>query len=966
MKLQDFRIRPGWTAAGRNSASGGSNCGVQASARVSLLARLRGFLARLAQRTGSASPAVARGSYAEADIVHAQLLRHTTHFLNFIDRNYRYGVVSDPYLQMHQASGSAIVGRSMADVWGDETFNKLLRPLIDRALAGEASRTEGWLELPGNVRRYHTVEYRPCRDPDGRIFGVVGSGYDLTDYKLAEAALRESEARYRIVTRATNDVVRDWDLQADTVWWNENVATVFGYRREELEPGSESWHRRIHPDDRKRVLDRIYTVIEAGGTSWADEYRFIRADGDTAWVHDRGYIIHDQAGKPARMIGAMMDITERRRAEEERANLASRNEGLVQALGEIVYEVWPLEDRVQWGGEYTRILGYTPEEIGHDRKSWQPRVHPDDLERVLAELKRAKSQGGLFSVEYRFRRKNGEYLWMQDRGKMFLNASGDRVRTVGVFKDISERKRSEENLRANERRLQLALEALDGGVFEWNLQTGETYRSPSWLRMLGYVPGEIEDNIEGWLNLLHPDDRPRVLQEQKKHFAGVTPALSYEYRLRTQSGEWLWTATRGRVTERAEDGAPLRVIGANINITERRLAEARLEREAREQEFIGLLGRMLLEKHDLDAIFDATVLGLAEIINTQFAKILELLPSGDALLLRAGHGWRAGLVRTATVPAGRDSQAGYTLLSREAVVVEDLRTESRFRGPALLTDHGVVSGMSVIIGDATRPYGVLGVHTSVQRRFEPHDVQFLENVANIVAEAINARHAEQIVLQSRERLRKLAARMDRSREEDHRRIAREIHDELGQTLTGLRIDLAWMLDRLPRDRPELAERALSALTLADQTLDTVRRMSHDLRPAMLDDLGLEAAMEWQVSEFSRRTGCRCRIDLRAGPIGLDNERDTTVFRVLQEALTNVARHAAADELKVTLRAPNERLMLEVTDNGRGISDEAIRSNESIGLIGMRERVGALGGRINITRGRKGGTIVHMEMPLHRH
>jgi len=181
----------------------------------------------------------------------------------------------------------------------------------------------------------------------------------------------------------------------------------------------------------------------------------------------------------------------------------------------------------------------------------------------------------------------------------------------------------------------------------------------------------------------------------------------------------------------------------------------------------------------------------------------------------------------------------------------------------------------------------------------------------------------------------------------------------------VRIDLAWIMERLPPRKPNLVERAKSALALVDQSLDSIRKILHDLRPAMLDDLGLEAALEWQIAEFARRTSCKCRIDLQAGAIGLDNERDIVVFRILQEALTNVARHAHASKVKVSLRTLDGQLILEIVDNGCGISDEAIRSNESIGLIGMRERVGALGGRVNIIRGRKAGTSVHMEMPLHR-
>jgi PAS domain S-box-containing protein len=223
------------------------------------------------------------------------------------------------------------------------------------------------------------------------------------------------------------------------------------------------------------------------------------------------------------------------------------------------------------------------------------------------------------------------------------------------------------------------------------------------------------------------------------------------------------------------------------------------------------------------------------------------------------------------------------------------------------------------------------------------------------------RHDEEIS-RSREELRALAARLQSVREDERARISREVHDELGQALTGLRLDLSWLRGRL-KDRPELAERVHSAVTRIDGTIDTVRRIATELRPSVLDHLGLLAAVEWQAQEFEKRTGMPVRLELSSAHPALDDARATTVFRILQESLTNVARHAGASHVHIALALGPDVVTLTVADDGRGISDAERTSLRSLGLVGIRERAIACGGECTI-EGRAGqGTTVHARIPL---
>jgi len=220
---------------------------------------------------------------------------------------------------------------------------------------------------------------------------------------------------------------------------------------------------------------------------------------------------------------------------------------------------------------------------------------------------------------------------------------------------------------------------------------------------------------------------------------------------------------------------------------------------------------------------------------------------------------------------------------------------------------------------------------------------------------------EKEILRSRQELRDLTTRMQMVREEERTCLAREVHDELGQALTGLKIDLAWLRSRLT-DRT-LVERVQSVIVRIDGAMDTVRRIATDLRPSVLDDLGLVAAVEWQAQEFERATGIPVQLEVNAEHVELQDRCATTGFRILQETLTNVARHAQPTRVHITLRVSAEILTLEVRDNGRGISDAEIASRRSLGLLGSRERALACGGELEI-RGLKGqGTRVSLRIPL---
>ncbi len=242
-------------------------------------------------------------------------------------------------------------------------------------------------------------------------------------------------------------------------------------------------------------------------------------------------------------------------------------------------------------------------------------------------------------------------------------------------------------------------------------------------------------------------------------------------------------------------------------------------------------------------------------------------------------------------------------------------------------------------------------------------VELYNKNAVLIREIAERKRAEEHLRKSEENLRALAAHLQSVREEEGTRIAREIHDELGQSLTGLKMDLTWVANRLRGDQRVLAEKAKSMSGLIDGAIQSVRKIASRLRPEVLDQLGLTAAIGWHARDFRKRTGIRCKLSLPSDTLMLDRERSTAAFRIFQELLTNVARHANATRIDVAMQIESGALVLTVEDNGKGIAESAVYNPKSLGLLGMRERVLPFGGAVEIARAQDKGTKVRVSIPL---
>jgi DNA-binding NarL/FixJ family response regulator/signal transduction histidine kinase len=394
----------------------------------------------------------------------------------------------------------------------------------------------------------------------------------------------------------------------------------------------------------------------------------------------------------------------------------------------------------------------------------------------------------------------------------------------------------------------------------------------------------------------------------------------------------------GRVT-RFSDTVPPKVVVAHENVTGRRLAEEEARLRAGQQEAVAGLGRRALAEPDLQVLLDEAAGLVVSTLGVEYCRVLELLPAGDELLLRAGVGWEEGLVGNATEQTGTGSQAGYTLLADAPVILEDLAHETRFDMSPLLLHHGVTSGMSAVVGGERGPFGVLGAHTSGRRAFTEDDVNFLQAVANVLGEAIEWRRAEE--------------GMREVREAERRRMARDLHDGPLQDLTYA-LTAAQLAQSMTED-PNL-ERWL------ERTAEALKRTGRELRTAVYD-LRLEEESDrpfpelvTSLVELNRRMSpdhhIRLRVteDIPPHPFG---RKDPELLRILQEALANSRRHSRAENVSVSLGVEGSKIWAEVEDDGRGFE---VGSVPGMGLRSMHERARTLGGTLQVESGPRGTRV----------
>jgi PAS domain S-box-containing protein len=505
---------------------------------------------------------------------------------------------------------------------------------------------------------------------------------------------------------------------------SENLQAMLGYSPQEMTTDPKCWPERLHPEDAPRVLGELEPLIKQGGGSVA--YRFRHRDGHYVWIQDTFKVVHDESGKPKELVGAWADITELKGARQ-------RLQSLLAVSPAIIYTTQPqgngyvctfVSENLQG------MLGYSPQEMTTDPKCWPERLHPADAPRVLGELDPLIKKGG-GTVAYRFRHRDGYYVWIQDTFKVVHDESGKLRELVGAWADITE-------LRSARQRMEYLLAVSPAIIYTTQPQGNGyvcTFVSENLQGMLGYSPQEMTTDPKCWPERLHPEDAPKVLGELDPLIKKGGGTVSYRFRHR--DGQYVWIQDTFKVVN-DESGNPQELVGAWVDITERKQAEeAALKANAEIQETKRYLTRVL--EGATDAIFSTDKAGNLVLFNQAAELLLGYRPDEvigqQVSVLYGGEEGVSQIVRELRMRGGTASGFETTLRAKDG------------------TDIPVLLSASVLFDDDDQEIGTVGFASDQRERKQAE--QALQNAHDELEQRVDERTTE--LKAARERLRYVMA-----------------------------------------------------------------------------------------------------------------------------------------------------------------------------------------------------------------
>jgi PAS domain S-box-containing protein len=759
----------------------------------------------------------------------------------------------------------------------------------------------------------------PRLDIDGSFAGYIGSAVDVTERKRTEDGLRQKE---RELTLA-NDRLRLAMEAAKSVGWDRDVKTgrdtlfgalqsIFGIPSEVYEGRVEDFHRYLFPDDRGRVLEAVNDAME-GKKPYATEFRIIWPDGTVRWLAARGRFYYSPVGEPERMLGMSVDITERKlmeaalRESEERLRLAAQ-------AGKMYAFDWDVAtDVIIRSAEANPVFGLNGKAINLTKQQLLTSVHPDDLATFVSSIAGLTPESPNTKIGYRLLRSDGSILWLERSGHAFFDEQGRMVRMIGMVADITERKRAEEGIRQKEMELSEAQRLAQIGSWEWDPITDAVTWSRELYRIAGRNPNLPAANYTEHSQLLTAESWERLQRFVEEAMrSGLPYELDLEYV--RPDGSTIWARARGEV-QRDTAGRIVRLRGTAQDISQRKLVEVALRESEERLRMAAQAGRMYA--FDWDMVTDVVIRSL------ESTHILGLTDEPTRITFQQ--------ILTNIHPEDR------------AAVMSSV---------AELTPERPITRISFRM---LRPDGsVIWLERSGHAFFDKQGR--IQRMVGMVADITDRKLAE-------EALSKIGGRLIEAHEEERSRIARDLHDDVGQRLALLINDIDGLDQGLPDATVEVRQRIQKLLKRVLEITSDVQAMSHRLHSSKLQYLGIVAAAKSFCQELSEQHKVEIDFTQVDIPTVVPEEISLCLFRVMQESLQNAVKHSGVRHFEVELRGAADGIHLTVRDAGLGFEIEGLGNNRGLGLISMQERVNLLKGTFSIESGPNLGTTIRVRVPL---
>lgn len=757
-----------------------------------------------------------------------------------------------------------------------------------------------WILSLGKILEY---------DEQGNAYRMLGTHTDINSLKSAEEELIRTQKRFQNLVENISGVYWVNDLESQrTLYISPSYETVWGRKCEDLYRDPADFIQSVHPDDLKKLAEAYHRIAEKKQVSL--NYRIIRPQGDIRWIAVKINVVTNEDGRRME-YGYAEDITEQRKAETDLLESNARFQIVSRATSDLVWD-WNLQTgEIWWNDNYYSSLGYKKTTELVNENEWYDHIHPDERDRVRVNANKTfKGKSSVWRDEYRYRKADGTYLHFLDRGFIMRDPGGQAIRMIGSMIDMTPIYTVQRKIEDSEMRLRTILDTDPECIklMDENACILDINRAGLQMIEADRIEVIIGKSLLTLVDTRHQKPLAKLIRDA---FKGKSGAIEFE--MISLNGNRRWCEINV-VPFLNADKKVISALGVTRDISERKLAETAVRLS--EEKY-----RTLVEQ-----AADSIVLYNAD------GVLLDTNTSASRLLGYTREEFGQMRLSDVLLPEEiADNPVQYDVLSAGISTVK-IRRMRRKDGSVVITEV---------------------------RSQQLPDGRFL----SVIRDMTERIKAEEELKSSYKAVRSLTAHLQNIREEERTNIAREIHDELGQQLTVLKMDVAWLNKKFQGPDEKVNSRLKDLLTMIDETVKSVRRISSQLRPSLLDDLGLTAAMEWQLGEFEKRAGIKTLFDAPHEELPVPDASKTALFRIFQECLTNVLRHSSATSVAVSLKEADQQLVMSITDNGVGFEPLKVGEKRTLGILGMKERAEMIGGTYEINSKPGEGTSVIVSVPL---
>jgi PAS domain S-box-containing protein len=855
---------------------------------------------------------------------------------------------------------SEMLGRHLPYIPADQRAEAVAR--IKRSLAGEMHAA---LELrrlkkdgtPIDVQLW-TASLTNAR---GEHVGIMGIFADITERKRAEEELR----RQAELMDLAHDAIIVRDLDNRIVFWNSGAEETYGWGEEEAR--GQEIHKLLDTEFSQTQGELEGEFFRQG--QWQGELAHTRRDGRRIVVTSRWALQRDREGKPAAILEINRDITEQKQAEAGRARLAA----ILEATSDLVGTA-DLNGRVLYLNRAGRNL------LGIGEEEDVSRLTVKDLQPDWTYRRLLKQDGDeamcpqVWSGETAFLSRRGEKIPTSQVVIAHQDPKGKVEFFSSIARDITESKRAAEALQEANSRLQTLVQASPLAIIALNLEGRVISWNPAAERMFGWRGEEIIGQV-----------LPTIAYGQEQEFQALyqrtlqgTALLGLEQRRQRRDGS-LIDVSLSTAPLHDGTGATIGTMGIIHDITARKRMEETLHKVSRALKAITECHQALIRATNETELVKEVCRIIVEVGGYRMAWVgYAEDDANQSLRPVAQRGCHHGYVEQLQItwadrergrgPVGKAIRTGKPAICRDTQIdseVAFIREEARKRGYASI--------LALPLEDV-HTFGVLGIYAREPNAFDDEEVNLLIGLANDLAYGIMAlraraegRRAEEALKKSERELRLLTARLLSIQEQERRRVARELHDELGQALMVLKINLVAIEERLSAKQQHLKANCEQMLSYIDTVIENVRRLSWDLSPSSLEDLGLSSALGYLVDETCRNHQMQSAVVMDEIDPLFSPETQINIYRIFQESLTNVVKHARASLVSVKVKRENGKVSFMIGDNGRGFDLKRAMSRKvarrSLGLTAMNERALMAHGSLQISSRKGQGTTIIFTIPI---